>query len=433
MTRVLPQAGPPSDAVPPPGPSVATSVAPFPRTADGGWFIQWSLLGLFAIYAFLHVIYTAGFAPANMYYASFAVLLVVCATRMAWVVVIRRRSLSEVHFIRSFGVLVGASAVLVIVSWIKEYNALELLTWTAPGQVFYILAPGLIALCVVNTASVKLLDLYVLILLARYALYFVLAFSSDLSLSSVTMISWSSSSSPFESSFAHDLLIIEAYFVFRNRRVLALVSAGMTMLSLKRASFLLAPALLVGSRWLRSERPASRRYLYALAILGVASPFVVMYAYSPGFVGYLYERFGIDVNAITTGRLQIYQVVTGILPETTGFGSLNQMLTMFVDSQFGTSWNSLLHNDTLRVYLEVGIIGFAAYMCALVYLGRSSRIASVLITYTVFVLITSRLITHTSYWVVLFLVLALVERWIHERKVADKQEGSDVGRELQPR
>ncbi|UPG69317.1 O-antigen ligase family protein [Gordonia hongkongensis] len=429
MTRALPHAGPPSADLPPPTPSLAT----YPRPADGGWFVQWSLLGLFTMYAFLHVIYTAGYASANIYYASFAGLLVACAVRMAWVVVIRRRSLSEIHFLRSFGVLVGASVVLVIVSWIKEYNAFEILTWTATGQVFYILAPALIALTVVNTASVRQLDLFVVILLARYALYFVLAFSSDLSLSSLTAISWSSSSSPFESSFAHDLLIIEAYFVFRNRKVLALISAGMTMLSLKRASFLLAPALLIGSRWLRSEKPASRRYLYALAALGLASPFMVMHAYSPGFVGYMSDRFGIDVNTITTGRLEIYQVVTGILPETTGFGSLNQMLTMFVDSQFGTSWNSLLHNDTLRVYLEVGIIGFAAYMCALVYLGRSSRIAALLITYTVFVLITSRLITHTSYWVVLFLVLALIERWIHERKVADKQERSDVDHVLQSR
>ncbi|MDF6099780.1 O-antigen ligase family protein [Gordonia hongkongensis] len=429
MTRVLPETGSPSDAVPTP----IHSVDRYTRPADGGWFIQWSLLGLFAMYAFLHVIYTAGYASANTYYASFALLLVACAVRMAWVVVIRRRSLGEIHFIRSFGVLVGASMVLVIVSWIEEYSAFEMLTWTASGQVFYILAPALIALCVVNTASAKLLDLYVLILLTRYLLYFVLAFSSDLSLSSLTTISWSSSSSPFESSFAHDLLIIEAYFVFRNRKVLALISAGMTMLSLKRASFLLAPALLVGSRWLRSERPASRRYLYALAALGVASPFMVMYAYSPRFVEYMSDRFGIDMNTITTGRLEIYQVVTGILPETTGFGSLNQMLATFVDSQFGTQWNSLLHNDTLRVYLEVGIIGFAAYMCALVYLGRGSRIAALLITYTVFVLITSRLITHTSYWVVLFLVIALVERWIHERKVADRQEGSDVDHELQPR
>ncbi|MCZ4538313.1 hypothetical protein O4159_23235 [Gordonia terrae] len=430
MTKALPGMGSPSLGNTSQQKSVAIAYSP---PAGGGRFAQWFFLGLFGIYAFLHVIYTAGSAPANMYYAAFASLLVACAARMVWVTVISRRRLSSIHFLRSFGVLFGASAVLVIVSWIREYEAFETLTWTATGQVFYILAPALIALCVVNTASVKQLDFYVLILLARYALYFVLAFSADLSLSNVWAISWSSSSSPFESSFAHDLLIIEAYFVFRNRKVLAVISAGMTMLSLKRASFLLAPALVVCSRWLRSEKPASRRYLYALAVIGVASPFMVMYAYSPGFVEYVSDRFGIDMNTLTTGRLEIYQVVTGILPETTGFGSLNQMLLSFVDSQFGTQWNSLLHNDTLRVYLEVGIIGFAAYMCALVYLGRSSRVASVLITYTVFVLITSRLITHTSYWVVLFLVIAFVERWIHERKAADHHEGSEIDHELQQR
>ncbi|MFT4394652.1 O-antigen ligase family protein [Gordonia lacunae] len=430
MTKALPGMGSPSLGNTSQQESAATAHVP---PTGGGWFLRWSLLGLFTLYAFLHVIYMAGYAPANAYYGAFALFLTACAVRMVWVVIVRRRRLGDIAFLRSFGVLAGASAVLVIVSWIREYEALETLTWTASGQVFYILAPALIALCVVNTASVKQLDFYVLILLARYALYFVLAFSSDLNLSSLSAISWSSSSSPFESSFAHDLLVIEAYFVFRNRKVFALISAGMTMLSLKRASFLLAPGLIVGSRWLRSERPASRRCLYALAAIGVASPFMVMYAYSPGFVEYLSDRFRIDMNTITTGRLQIYQVATEMLPQPTGFGSLNPMLYAYVDNQFGTQWNSLLHNDTLRVYLEVGIIGFAAYLCALVYLGRSSRVASVLITYTVFVLITSRLITHTSYWVVLFLVIALVERWIHERKVADHHEGSEIDHELQQR
>ncbi|MCR5977926.1 hypothetical protein GDN83_09305 [Gordonia jinghuaiqii] len=426
MTRSLPL----------PGPVVADPVplAAQPRRATTGRAVQWTFLALFTLYAFLHVIYMTGYAPKGLYYAAFGLLLVASAARIAWLVVTRWHSLGELHFLRSFSVLAGASAVIMIVSWIREYSATETLTWTGAGQVFFILGPALIALCVVNTASTKQLDGYAIILLARYAVYFVLAFSTDFSLASLTEVSWSSSSSPFESSFAHDLLIVEAYFVFRNRKALALVAAGMTMLSLKRASFVLAPAMIVASRWLRSAKPASRRYLYALAAVGVASPFMVKYVYSQGFVEMASERFGIDINTVTTGRWEIYQIATGLLPQTTGFGSLNPLLTNLVDSHFGTYWNSQLHNDTLRVYMEVGFIGIAVYVCALVYLGRSSRMASLLITYTVFVLITSRLITHTSYWVALFLVLALIERWIHERAVAARlEEGSDVGREVAER
>ncbi|MEO9326998.1 O-antigen ligase family protein [Gordonia aurantiaca] len=388
-------------------------------TGDGR-VIQYTILALFAAYAILHAVYMAGSLPGGIYYVSFALLLCGAAARVGWLVVIRRRTTREIHFLHSFLVLVAASTVLVAISWIREFATIEAFTWTSAGQVFYILGPALIALCVVNTATNSQLDIYVIILLARYVLYFVLAFSSDFSLSSLNEISWSSSSSPFESSFAHDLLVVEAYFVFRNRRVLATVAAGMTMLSLKRASFVLAPVMIVGGRWLRSDSRPSRKYLLALGTVGVLSPFAVMYVYSPEFVQYAYTRFGVDVNTVTTGRLEIYRVATGLLQQSTGFGSLNPMLMELVDNQFGTRWNSQLHNDTLRVYLEVGLLGVASYVGALVYLGRSSRIASLLITYTFFVLITSRLITHTSYWVVLFLVLACIERWIHAQRTATR-------------
>lgn len=414
-------------------PNVAQQV-PVQATPNAGRLLQWTFLALFTIYAFLHVIYMTGYAPKGLYYGAFALLLVAAGARIAWLLVTRWHSLGDIHFLRSFSVLIGAAAVLVVISWIREYPALETLTWTGVGQAFYIVAPALIALCVVNTATARQLDLYAIILLARYSTYFVLAFSTDFSLASVTEISWSASSSPFESSFAHDLLIVEAYFVFRNRKLLALAAGALTMLSLKRASFVLAPAMIIASRWLRSMKPASRRYLLGLAAIGIASPYLVMYVYSQGFVELAAERFGFDINTVTTGRLEIYQIATGLLSQTTGFGSLNPLLTALVDNHFGTYWNSQLHNDTLRLHMEVGFIGVAVYVCALVYLGRSSRVASLLITYTMFVLITSRLITHTSYWVALFLVIALIERWIHEHRApARLEEGSGVASEVAER
>src|SRR5699024_4373771 len=73
-------------------------------------------------------------------------------------------------------------------------------------------------------------------------------------------------------------------------------------------------------------------------------------------------------------------------------------------------WNGLLHNETLRVYLEVGVLGLAAYVFALVRMAKWSRISLILVTYTIFVLITSRLLTSMSFWIVLFITLAIFER-----------------------
>jgi hypothetical protein len=188
------------------------------------------------------------------------------------------------------------------------------------------------------------------------------------------------------------------------------------MLSLKRASFILAPVALVFRRRLSIRSRPRRGPLVAMFLVALVSPFLVMAVYSPGFTSYLWNTFGVDLDTLTSGRRTIYELVVDYLPPPTGFGSLNVMLSELALSSFGTTWDGLLHNDTFRVYLEVGIVGLGLYVGALAYAARTSLMSYFLIGYTLFVLISSRLITYASYWVALFLVLALIER--HQREAS---------------
>ncbi|BCN70593.1 hypothetical protein RE943_40660 [Prescottella equi] len=387
-------------------------------------------LALFTTYAVAYGLYSAGKLGYRIYFAAMVFFVLFAGGRLLWIRLISRRR-EPLVFGRSAAAVLGAAAVLVAMSFAQQLMSVGYFDYTSISEVLYIVVPIVIALGISNTVTLRLADIYMTIFLLRYLLYFVL--SDEFSVSAIMAISWSNSTSAFESSFAHDLLVVGTYFIVRRKKFRAGLSVAFTMLALKRASFILAPLLALFGRRLSSVAPPRIRSIVALFVIGVASPFIVMAVYSPAISQALATNFGMDLDGFTSGRLSIYELAIHCSDVTDGFGSLNDCLGELAIRTYGTTWNGLLHNDTLRIYMEVGFVGVAAYLGALSYISRGSFPAFILMTYTFFVLITSRLVTHMSFWVVLFTVIALFERFYSARngdcveplsgEVAEKERG----------
>ena len=167
------------------------------------------------------------------------------------------------------------------------------------------------------------------------------------------------------------------------------------VLTFKRASFLLAPTQFIAAKRLRLRNVPAQTSLFALFAVACLSPFMMITIYSRPFVDFAARTFGVDIDEFTTGRRSIYELAIQV-SDVNGFGSLNPELASLAGSTLGTTWNGALHNDTIRLYIEVGLLGVIVYCAALVYLARASRMSFIAISYTIFVLVTSRLITHMS-------------------------------------
>ncbi|WP_129975844.1 hypothetical protein [Rhodococcus sp. Q1] len=396
-----------------------------PPRSSSMQFVDYAQLTFFIAYAFSYTFYMAEIIPRAAYYACLAALVAFAALRNIGLI-LKLRPGSRLIFGRSAVALAIASGVLVLLSIINEVVVHGDFTYTSFGAVGFILVPAVIALCIANTVSLRMADVYVTILLARYVIYILT--SGDFSLAALSAISWSSSTSPFESSFSHDMLVLVMYFVVRQQSVRSGVATFFTMISLKRAAFVSAPLFLIFRRWIRKPILPKRSSLIVLLLAGVVSPFVVQATYSSGFSRLFYNYFGVSFDDFASGRVSIYRLAVHCADTSQAFGSLNECLGNVAYRVGGTTWNSLLHNDTLRVYMEVGIIGVAVYLGALVFVGRTSRPAFILITYTFFVLITSRLITHMSYWIVLFIVIALLDlHYSTTRSHGSDEGGSKIG------
>ena len=366
------------------------------------------VLGLFGLLNAAYVAYIAGMFDATWYYRLYAVLVLAVAGRFAVRLCCPGVDAATITAIRRHVPMILAIVYLLGFSFLVQVaHGLGVQSFTI-NEVSYLVGPLVIGVAV--GASVPAVqDLFVWILLARYLALFVVQFGSTFSLAALTEISWEDSASPFESSTAHDVLALEMVFLAKGRRVWAGVCTVLVLLSLKRASFILSLVLWLVVRVL--DRPLNNRVRahLILVVAALAGTGLTWVLFSPAGCLWFQARTGIDLNAATTGRVDIFRIVTEQLPDPIGLGSINARLSELVEGAFGTTWNGAFHNDTLRLALEVGWPGLAFYLCGLAAIARRSRWSVVLCGYTFFVLVSSRLITHMSFWVALYVALNVLE------------------------
>ena len=264
--------------------------------------------------------------------------------------------------------------------------------------------PIINAFLFVNTIDKKDFHIFFNIFLLRFILQFIFANLSMMSLSNILSISWISSSSAMESSLAHDFIIMEMYYLMNKEKKKALICIFFCMLSMKRLSFILAPLLFIIANKIGNVK-VKKKTVNIVKIITIMSPIVVLLLYSHNVQDYLYENFNINLNEMSTGRVQIYDTLSNSIPYYNGLGSINEFLSSFVKTKFGTTWNGILHNDFLRIYLETTILGVIFVGNNLVEIGKKNRWHFLMVCYLIFVAITSHIFNYFSVWVTFYMII----------------------------
>ena len=273
------------------------------------------------------------------------------------------------------------------------------------NDVIRLIIPILNAFLFVNTIRKEDQNIFFNIFLIRFILQFIFTNLSNLSLTSILSISWSNSSSLMESSLAHDFFIMEIYYLMNKDKKKALICLILCMLSMKRLSFILAPILFIFSNFISNEKEVKPFFVNILKLSAILSPFVLITLYSDIFQNWIFENFNINLNTLMSGRISIYNILVNNIPYYNGLGSVNEFLGTFVQTNFGTMWNGILHNDFLRIYFETTIIGVIILGNNLVELGRKNYWHFIMIAYLIFVAITSHILNYFSVWVTLYMAI----------------------------
>lgn len=372
---------------------------------------------LFILYNLLYVAYMLGYASQALYMAT---LLLFCAAN--GIIFVYRgtakiRGFQYAGYILFIIVVFGAISIPIQIM----HDGLRGFLFSALGRLGL---PIINALLFANSVDEEDWNYYFNILLVRFCCHFLFMNADNLSLTSILSINWSHSEAATESSLAHDFLIMEMLFLAMKQKGKAFICLLFCMLSMKRLSFILAPvAFVLSSRVPKGDVKRVYRVLVMVAI--VLSPFVLMWLYRYDVMGWLYSSFGIDLNAEMTGRPTIYHLaISGMSGDFNGYGSINNYLAGYASSHFGTVWNGILHNDTIGIYLETGILGIASFAFCIVEFSKKNYWHFFMMLYLVFVAITSHILDYFSVWVTFY--LAVICTNVSQERAIDSSETVDI-------
>lgn len=352
----------------------------------------------FVLYNISFALYMAGII-SRIYYILF--ILIFCA--MNALVIIRQKrpvknGLKELRLgIISMAVLFLLSIVMQILN-----NRIELSY--VVGDLFRMVMPIVSAFLLANTFDKDEIGLCFDVLLIRFILQFLLINASHLSIGNILAISWSNSSSIMESSLAHDFIVLEMLYLMLNKQKKAFLCMIFCMLSMKRISFIAAPLLFIFSKSIQPNS-VNRRLLSVIKIITIISPIIVVWLYKKETQEFLQTSFNINLNAITSGRVQIYNLLQRNIGHYNGLGSSNAFLGEYARSTFNTTWNGVLHNDILRLFLETTIIGVAVYVRNFFEIIKNNKWLFLMGLYLIVVAITSHIFNYFSVWVTFYMAV----------------------------
>lgn len=257
----------------------------------------------------------------------------------------------------------------------------------------------------VNTIDERDWKYFFNVLLFRFVVHFVWQNYSYLNLSGLRSVSWGDSNSDMESSMAHDFLIMEMYYLYRDEKKKALFCVALCMLSMKRLSFILAPVLYVVSSRVPKNVEVKKIYCNLLKAVAIVSPFLIILLYSKISQRWFANTFHVDLNLVMTGRLRIYEIMRESMPYYNGYGSINSFLSQYVMRQYGTTWNAILHNDFLRLYFETTIVGVVVFTNNIVEIAKKEYWFFFMIGYLILVAITSHILNYFSVWITFYMIV----------------------------
>ena len=265
-------------------------------------------------------------------------------------------------------IVVLTSVLLLFVSRRKEWSG-EVLVCVSMPVVVYLLAGGVSTLLSFNaqTTAIKIMLFWTVPLLFTFALYVYfgenmlrivdMQFVASCMIYVIPHIRFGIENGFAESTFAFVFGAYLIYYVFKNKWIGSVVSAILMCCCGKRIAILAAGSALAVLFFMWIFRNHKK---LAITIWGVVVGAVNIYIYliCSGILEYFCQGIGINTN----GRNKIYAAMidwidSEVLFVGKGLGIVEELLGHWKVYEFNN-----LHNDLLKFYIEIGIIGLMLYL-----------------------------------------------------------------------
>lgn len=321
----------------------------------------------------------------------------------------------ELKFYKEFKSILLIIISLFIISVLKQIYFMDFSFSRMNGLLNMFFSIFIAFLIINSTDENNKIDKYFYVILLRLIGLFLLQFHDILTLSNILSINFNDSlSSQFETSMAHDFLLLLFVFKMYKKKVLSIICVIFTLLSFKRLSFLLAVLLYFCFKFI-PKKPVNKWIVFATKLFMLISPFVILFFYTTNVGNSMfYDIFKTNIYDFTTSRSLILTRVVNGMDYFAGFGAIGEWTT----KQFGLLGS---HCDLVRIYLECSVIGLFILVNNMFNVAKKNYYSFFAMTYCFLELVLSMLIEVMPTWQLLYLLIYLSEsKLIEEGEVSNE-------------
>ena len=283
----------------------------------------------------------------------------------------------------------------------------------------YLVIPPILAFFWINTVEKNKQKQYLYIMFARLVIQFLVANLTNMNLEVIKAISWNDTkSSVFESSIAHDFLLLEIIFLYFNDKKCAFLSMILCLLSFKRTSFILSILFFIiycfknnliyisyisKNKRKKISNKLPRWFNVCIILIFCIAPYFMKWCAIDGGTKVVFDMTGIDIEHEATGRFELIRYTYQNIQYFNGLGSIINFFENSIYSRLGN-----MHCDVLRLYWETTIIGVIAFAFTMTKFSSKHKILSLIWIYIVIELITSHFLHLFSFMITFYMFAAIV-------------------------
>ena len=308
---------------------------------------------------------------------------------------LRKGKLNIKNFTYEIKMVVVAVISLVLISFI--YMAFNGYANYWISQVYFFLIPLLFAYTVFkNDFSKQRFRQIVNFILVITSIYYTI-FMLSVILSGETRLSFSyiDSTSPFESEIAHFYLLMYIFYTFNSSIPGKMVPALFCILAWKRLCLVCLVLVTIAGLMRISNKRISVSYIIGITVVFTILPLLTEYMLSPEFSKWFNEFTGLDFVKFTNFRYYSIQTAIKNSVESRGLGTFFSVRVPW----YGKYVDISMHNDLVRLYLEVSLVGLVIYLLCTALIAKR-RFSSFVIIYLFIEMSGSHLIGNGGipYW-----------------------------------
>jgi len=204
-------------------------------------------------------------------------------------------------------------------------------------------------------------------------------------------------------------LLVGVYLIL-GKRTLAFLSFLLVLVSAKRIVLLATIAglaFMIFAKYLY-KRDDQKNSWYRLIIYSALMAFMFSVAiYLPFIFQEIGERFDVSANAFSMGRLEGQEIAYEALRRSSWLKLLLGHGLGQVDIYASMAWgrDNLIHNDYLRMLIDLGIVGTSIFLSAYLRLIGAGRFGFYIVGYTATTWLTSNILIYAFYGFAVCLVV----------------------------